>query len=403
MYSTLIVLAGISVGAWVYLTLFHGRFWWADQRLDEAGDADNRANPRPQVVAVIPARNEEDVIERAVVSLLDQDYPGRFSIVVVDDRSDDATGEMVRRAAARHEHGGRLRIVRAKDMPMGWVGKMWAVQTGVAMASQLAPEAEYLLLTDADVAHDVGNLQRLVTKAEGERLDLVSLMVRLHCESGWERLLIPAFVYFFQKLYPFPRVNNPASATSGAAGGCMLVRAEALKRAGGIEAIRSEVIDDCALGKALKKGGRVWIGVTDLEESFRPYAGLWDIWNMVARSAYTQLHYSIFILVGTIAGLLLTYLVPPLLTLGAPFHTNYLAAALAATAWLLMAITFLPTLRLYRLSPLRALTLPFAGLLYLCMTVDSARRHWQGTGASWKGRAGAGNTQAAFGRTKEEL
>jgi hopene-associated glycosyltransferase HpnB len=271
---------------------------------------------------------------------------------------------------------------------------MWAVHTGVA-AAQRSPDVDYLLLTDADVAHDSGNLARLVSKAEKSKLDLVSLMVLLHCKSAWERLLIPSFVYFFQKLYPFPRINDPRSRATGAAGGCLLVRSDALKRAGGIESVRGAIIDDCALGAAIKRGGPVWVGVTDREYSFRPYRGLRDIWAMVARSAYTQLQYSVALLVGTVVGLVLIYLLPPLLLISWPFHGNAAAGLLGAATWALMAWTFLPTLRLYRLGPLRALALPAAAALYLCMTVDSARLHWLGRGAYWKGRAGAGRTETS--------
>jgi hopene-associated glycosyltransferase HpnB len=275
---------------------------------------------------------------------------------------------------------------------------MWAVHTGIAEAARRWPGAEYWLLTDADVEHTPGNLRRLVAKARAERLDLVSLMVRLHCERGWERLLVPAFVYFFQKLYPFPRINDPRSRTAGAAGGCMLVRADALARAGGIEAIRSEVIDDCALGKALKARGPIWVGLGPSEYSFRPYPHLADVWSMVARSAYTQLGYSPLRLAGAGLGLLLVYAGPPLLALGAPLHGSVAAAGTALAAWSLMAWTFRPTLRDYGRSPWLALALPLAGALYLAMTLDSARRHHQGRGAEWKGRAAAGRTAAVASR-----
>jgi hopene-associated glycosyltransferase HpnB len=219
---------------------------------------------------------------------------------------------------------------------------------------------------------------------------MVSLMVRLHCASRWEKLLIPAFVYFFQKLYPFPRVNDPRSRTTGGAGGCLLARREALERAGGIEAVRGAVIDDCATGAALKAQGPVWLGLAEREHSFRPYAGLHEIWAMVARSAYTQLRHSPWLLAGTVLGLALLYLAPPLLALGLPLHGSAPAAGLGAAAWSLMAWTWLPTLRLYGLCPLRAFALPVAGLLYLGMTLDSARLHHRGRGALWKGRPGAG-------------
>lgn len=377
-----LAIAAASLLAWVYLTFFHGRFWCADQWLGSP------AAPAewPAVTAVVPARDEAEVIERSVASLLDQDYPGRFSVVVVDDHSSDGTAELVRSLEAGHPRGDRLRLETAAEMPAGWVGKMWAVATGVEAVSSADNDERYLLLTDADVVHSPANLRRLAAKAEAERLDLVSQMVLLDCGRGWERLLIPAFVYFFQKLYPFPRVNDPRARTAGAAGGCVLVRSTALEEAGGIAAIRGEIIDDCALGKLLKRRGPIWLGLSRSERSVRPYGGLAGVWHMVARTAYAQLRYSPLLLAAIVVGLGLVYLAPPLLVLGWPLHQNTFAALLGAAAWLLMALTFLPTLRLYRCSPLLAAALPVAGLLYLGMTLDSAHRHSRGRGGLWKGR-----------------
>lgn len=376
----LAVLGSASLAAWLYLTFFHGGYWRAGERLGEPA-APGRW---PRVAAVVPARDEAEVIADSVGSLLDQDYPGDLAVLAVDDGSVDGTAARAREAAAGHDCGARLSVIRAADPPPGWVGKMWAVASGVAAAQSKEPE--YLLLTDADVVHSPRNLARLVAKAEAERLDLVSLMVRLNCRTFWERLLVPAFVYFFQKLYPFPRINDPASRTAGAAGGCMLVRARALAAAGGIEAIRGEVIDDCALGRLLKRRGPIWLGLTESERSVRAYDGLGEIWNMVARSAFTQLRYSAWRLLATVVGLGMIYLVPPVLVLGWPLHGSPAAALLGGGAWTLMALTYLPTLRLYRLSPLRSLALPVAGALYLGMTIDSAWRHRRGRGAIWKGR-----------------
>jgi hopene-associated glycosyltransferase HpnB len=384
---TALGLALASLLAWIHLAFLHGRFWRGEARLEPGAAPALAGGAWPPVVAVVPARNEEDAVLRSLRSLLAQDYPGPFEALLVDDQSEDATAA---RAQALAEADPRLGVVRTPPRPEGWVGKMWAVHTGVAQAARRRPDAEYWLLTDADVEHTPGNLRRLVAKARGEGLDLVSLMVRLHCERGWERLLVPAFVYFFQKLYPFPRINDPHSRTAGAAGGCMLVRADALARAGGIEAIRSEIIDDCALGRALKARGRIWVGLGPSEYSFRPYPRLADVWQMVARSAYTQLGHSPVLLAGTVLGLLLVYLAPPLLALGWPLHGSAAAAGAALAAWALMAWTFQPTLRDYDRSPWLGLALPVAGALYLAMTVDSARRHYRGRGAEWKGRAGAG-------------
>lgn len=381
-------LALLSFAAWMFLVFGHGRFWHGDQRLDDRHAAPDRW---PSVVAVVPARNEADVIAGTVTSLLDQDYAGPFRIVVVDDESEDGTAAAVEAVAAEHSAGSRLMVEQTETRPGGWVGKMWAVHNGVRRAEREAPHAEYWLLTDADVEHSAGNLRRLVSKAEGERLDLASLMVRLHADEGWERLLVPAFVYFFQKLFPFPRVNDLFDRTAAAAGGCILVRCDALKRAGGIESLRAEIIDDCALAAAIKRGGPIWVGLTETEHSIRPYQGLRGVWDMVARSAYTQLRHSPLLLAGTLLGLVLLYLVPPLLVVTGPLHGSAFAAALAGAAWLAMAITFAPTLALYERPTWWGFGLPIAGLLYAGMTLDSARRHWLDRGAQWKGRPGAGS------------
>jgi len=316
--------------------------------------------------------------------------------VVVDDQSHDHTGDIARQLAAQHPKGAHLTVETAQDRPAGWIGKMWAVHTGLQVAEKHWPDARYRYLTDADIEHSRGNLRELVAKAESEQLHLVSLMVQLHCKNAWERLLIPAFVYFFQQLYPFPKINDPDSHVAGAAGGCMLVRTHMLKQAGGIEAIRGEIIDDCALGKAMKRRGKIWVGLTNSEHSIRPYAGLAGIWEMVTRTAYTQLQYSPLLLLGSIIGLALVYLVPPLVTLTWPVHENTLAGGLAVSAWLTMLYTFQPTLRAYALAPAFGLVLPVAALLYLIMTVDSAWQHWQGIGRQWKGRTGAGCTDRAL-------
>ena len=386
--ETLLTLTGgASLLAWFVLTFGHGRFWLGDQRL--AGDPPS-PETWPAVTAVIPARDEADVIARTVGAVLSQDYPGPFRVVLVDDESGDGTADVARDAARALGHGESLDVLRSKPRPPGWVGKVWALHSGIEHVNGKWPETDFLWLSDADVAPAERTLRRLVAKASAEELDLVSLMVKLHCRDGWERLLVPAFVYFFQKLYPFPRVNDPSSNTAGAAGGCVLVRSDALARAGGIESIREEVIDDCALGQRIKHGGRVWLGLGTEEQSIRPYEGLKDIWDMVARSAYTQLRHSPLLLVGTLLGLLLVYAAPPLLLLTWPFHGNAVAALLGGTAWLAMTITFLPTLLLYERSPWLAAALPIAGTLYAGMTLDSARRHHRGEGARWKGRVGAG-------------
>lgn len=379
----------VALLGWAVLGFAWGRFWLCDQRLE--GTAPEPA-VWPPVTAVVPARDEADVVERTVGSLLRQEYPGRLEVVLVDDESSDGTAAVAQRTAEGLGAASRLRVVRTGPRPPGWVGKMWAVATGVAAAGEAAPDGgpPWLLLTDADVEHGPRNVRRLVAFAEAGRFDLVSLMVRLHCRSPWERLLIPMFVYGFMTLYPFPRVNDPRSATAAAAGGCMLVRRSALEAAGGIAAIRDRIIDDCALGRLLKARGRIWLGLTAVERSIRPYDGLGAIWRMVARSAYTQLGHSPALLAATLLGLALLYVVPPLAVLTYGLHGDPAAAAVGLAAWLLMAATWVPTLALYDQPPVQALALPVAGALYAAMTFDSARRHWAGRGATWKGRPGAG-------------
>jgi hopene-associated glycosyltransferase HpnB len=375
----LTALAAASLAAWIYLLLFRGRFWRANQRLP----ADTGAvDPWPDVVAIVPARNEAPVIGAAVASLLQQDYAGEVRVIVVDDDSDDGTDSAARAAAAAIEAGGRLEIVSAPPLPPGWSGKLWAVHNGVAAAPAHHP---YLLLTDADIAHAPDAVKRLVAQAE-RGFDLVSLMVRLHCESFAERLLIPAFVFFFQKLYPFPWVNDRARRTAGAAGGCMLVRRSALERAGGIAAIKDALIDDCALAAAIKQRGPIWLGLAEKSASVRRYPCIGDVWRMVARTAYTQLRHSPTLLAGTVLGMALLYLVPPLALALCPFFGAWIAAALGAAAFALMLLAYRPTWQLYRGDDPALLRLPLAALLYTLMTVDSALRHRSGQGGAWKGR-----------------
>ena len=381
----LTALAAASLAAWIYLLVARGGFWLARERL---GTPSDRAH-WPAVVAVVPARNEADVIGRSIRSLLDQDYPGRFRIVLTDDHSRDGTAEVADDTARAHPQGARLTIHRAAPLPAGWVGKIWALRQGLRRADDIAPEVPFVWLTDADIEHEPTNLRRLVAKAEDENRALVSLMVLLSCAGFWERLLIPPFVFFFQKLYPFAWVNDPRRRTAAAAGGCVLVRRAALEAAGGLESIRAEIIDDCALARRVKNAGRntsLWLGLTTEVRSIRPYEGLAGIWSMVARSAYTQLGYSPWRLARTVLGMGLVYLAPPLLVLGYPFHGQALAAALGGLAWLLMAVAFLPTLRLYGQPAWLAPLLPVAALLYCAMTLDSALAHRRGRGGAWKGR-----------------
>ena len=375
----------LSLLIWVYLLTLHGGFWRSAERLDQPAAA---RHSWPSVTAVVPARNEADVIGDSLGSLLAQDYPGRLSVILVDDHSEDGTAAVAEAAAATSGQAGRFRLLCAAPLPQGWTGKLWALHQGSEAA---APDSDYLWFSDADIRQPPDALRRLVAKAETEKRDLVSLMVALSCSGFWERLLIPPFIYFFQKLYPFAWVKDPKKATAAAAGGCVLIRRTALARIGGVAAIRHALIDDCTLAGAVKQSrpaesGGIWLGLATEARSIRPYSGLSVIWDMVARSAYNQLRHSPLLLAGTLVGMVLTYLVPPLLLLAWPWHHDGAAALLGALTWLLMAFSLLPTLRLYRQPAWLAPLLPLAAALYSAMTFDSALRHWRGRGGQWKGR-----------------
>jgi hopene-associated glycosyltransferase HpnB len=372
-------LAGIALAIWLYLVFAHGGFWLCRER-------DDGVPPRPAawpgVLAVVPARNEADGIAASIGSLLAQDYPA-LSIVLVDDDSSDGTADAARRAAANIGGTERLTIVTGQPLPPGWTGKLWAEKQGIAAAETRAPK--YLFLTDADIVHAADTASWLVAHAEAHGLVLTSLTAKWRCDNLAERVHIPAFIFFFQMLYPFRWVNRPDHRMAGAAGGCMLVRADALRAAGGIDVIRDALIDDCALAAALKAQGPIWLGLTDRAQSIRPYPGWGDIRRMVSRSAYAQLRYSPLLLAGTVLGMALTYLVPPAMALFAGGWAQVLGIA----AWLLMAVSFQPTLRYYRASPLWGLVLPAITVLYMLYTLDSAYQYAAGKGGVWKGRVQA--------------
>ena len=380
--SPAVLLGALALAIWVYLLTAHGGFW----RMRERDDRDEpKAEPKtwPSVVAVTPARNEADVITRSTGSLLAQDYPGPFRVILVDDNSEDGTAAVARAEAARLGAGERLKVLNGAPLAAGWTGKLWAVRQGVAEASAFAPD--YLLLTDADIAHSPDNLRKLVTRAKAENRVMVSLMARLTNETFAERMLIPAFVFFFDMLYPFGWVNDPRRKMAAAAGGCMLVRRAALEAAGGIDSIRAEIIDDCALGRRMKSQGSIWLGLTDRAVSLRPYESLGEIGKMVSRSAYAQLGYSPLMLVGCVLGMAIVYLAAPALAL----FGHGLARMLGLAAWAAMTIAFQPMLAFYRRSPLWGLALPLIGALYTGFTLDSAIQVWRGRGGMWKGRAQA--------------
>jgi hopene-associated glycosyltransferase HpnB len=421
--------------AWLYLLAGHGGYWRTDQRLPAlpAGPPSSQQAPLPAgptagqrppapaepadwptVVAVVPARDEAAILPATLPALLAQDYPGRFCVVLVDDNSTDGTAQVSARLASRPgpryrdesqsrpgapstagwpgRAGRELRVICGSATPSGWAGKVWAMAQGLRAAG----DADYVLFTDADIEYQPGTLTALVRAAQSGDRVLVSQMALLRAESGWERVLVPAFVYFFAQLYPFRRVNRPGGRTAAAAGGCMLVLRRALAAAGGLDRIRGARIDDVALGRLLKRrptAGRCWLGLTTEVRSLREYPRLAQMWDMIARSAYTQLRYSLAALAGTVIGLLWLYLLPPAAALaglagraaGAGGLTGWLAAA-GLAGWAMMTISYLPMLRLYGLSPLRAPFLPLIAAMYAAMTVDSARRHHRGRGGEWKGR-----------------
>ena len=387
----LLVLSALSLVIWLVLLLFWGNFWRCDQRLDP-GDIEIHLEVWPSVCAIIPARDEADSIAQTVISLLSQSYPGKFEVILVDDQSSDGTAEIAQQAAQDLNQTDRLTILTTPALPVGWAGKLWAVHTGLTDLANNHPP-DYVLLTDADIIHPQNNLKTLIAKAIQDKRKLVSLMVQLHCQTFWERALIPAFIFFFQKLYPFPWANNPNRKLAAAAGGCVLVNHQALVTAGGIPAIKDALIDDCALAAAIKtsastdqKWGRIWLGLSTQTKSLRIYDTLDTIWTMVTRTAFTQLHYSPWLLIGSVLGMTLVYLWPPLgLILGLVFGQTWSAIA-AGLAWMIMAIAYTPTLRLYQINRLWSLALPVVALLYTFMTLDSALQHWQGKGGAWKGR-----------------
>ncbi|MCX6632579.1 MAG: glycosyltransferase [Candidatus Solibacter sp.] len=366
----LTITGAASLAIWLYLLSARGGFW---RMRPDVRHGTLRA-PLPSVTAVVPARNEADVVGRAVGSLAAQQYAGEFHMILVDDASRDGTAGLALAAAPR------LRVVTARPLPPGWTGKMWAVAEGVRAA-----DSDYLLLTDADIVHPPEHLAELVTLSQEGGYDLVSYMVRLHCRSLAEQALIPAFVFFFFLLYPPAWIRDPRCRTAGAAGGCMLVRRSALERIGGFERIRGELIDDCALARAVKRsGGRVWLGLSDTAASIREYRTFGEIGHMISRTAYTQLGHSVFLLIGTVAGLAVTYLAPPLLTLAGPRGA---ASGMGAMAWLLMSAAYWPSVRYAKRQWFWVPLLPAVALFYLFATLHSAVAHWRRRGGMWKGRA----------------
>lgn len=387
MHFAAIAIAAVSLLIWVGLFLFNGHFWqiWI---ADADGEAVVAPAMWPSVLAVVPARNEAASIAQTVSALAAQDYPGNFSIFVVDDQSVDGTGELARKAAAESGAQQKIHVLSAPQLVPGWTGKLWALQSGLEAAQSRA--ADFFWFTDADIVHSPDTLRRLISRAERDHLDLTSLMVLLQAQSFAEKLIIPAFLYFFLMLYPPRWIANAKSRTAGAAGGCMLLRGSALARIGGLATIRSEVIDDCSLASVVKKtGGRIWMGLTRKSVSLRRYSGFAELGDMIARTAFTQLNYSVLRLFGTLVGLMVTFVAPVALALS----TNPKVWVAALLAWCLMAASFLPTVVFYRLSPIWSPFLPVAALFYSYATFLSAVRYWLGRGGQWKGRAQAPNPE----------
>ncbi|MEL6369558.1 MAG: glycosyltransferase [Pseudomonadota bacterium] len=383
------IAAVFSLLIWAYLALFRDNFWHGSERLTQSPTPWQW----PAVTAIIPARDEAETIETVVSAHDRADYRGTFGIIVVDDASSDGTGDLVRDMA----HNREIDVIAAPELPAGWSGKLNAVSAGITQgssrassrASSVAPG--YYFLTDADIVVAPDTLSKLVAKALDENLVLVSLMSRLDARGIWGSLLIPAFIYFFQKLYPFPAVNSFDRTIAGAAGGCMLVNAAALEDAGGIASIKGALIDDCALAERLKNRGSekrsIWLGLADKEAiSKRDNRSLSSIWNMVARTAFAELNYSPMKLLGTIIGMVIVYLIPPVATATGLLTGNMQLTVIGVIAWSIMALTYSPTLKLYGKSPLLSFSMPVAGLFYTAMTLSSAARHWRGRGGQWKGR-----------------
>lgn len=384
-------IAILSFSIWLFLLLFWGGFWRCNAILphrDLVG--------LPVVCAIVPARNEADVLPVTLRSLLQQDYPGVYSVILVDDHSSDNTAKVAREIATDLGKPDRLHILTSQPLPPGWTGKLWAMEQGLRWGRAFDPTPDYFFLTDADIDRDTDNLQRLVAQAQQEQAELTSLMVLLRCQSFWEKLLIPAFVFFFQKLYPFAWVNNPQRSLAAAAGGCTLLSRQAVDRLGGLEVIKDAIIDDCTLAQAVKTSSadrqnrKIWLGLTKSACSVRPYDSLGTIWDMVARSAYAQLQYSPLLLLGTLLGMMLVYGVPIAAIIGGVGMGNYAIAAMGLVTYLLMSGAYWPTIRFYQVEPGFAFTLPAIALFYTVMTLDSALRHYQGRGGMWKGRSYSG-------------
>ena len=379
--SILHLLATTSAISWLILFFFRGQFWRADQRLTNYAKSFIKL---PEIVIIIPARNEETLLGASIGSLLGQTYAGLISIIIIDDNSDDSTPKIVQSWCDKNKN---MQLINGTTTPHGWTGKIWAMAQGVELAKKRHPNAEYYLFTDSDILHHPDNLSELIYKALNENLVLVSLMVKLRCKSIWEIFLIPAYIFFFQKLYPFSWVNDPKNITSAAAGGCMLVNCQELEKAGGFQVFRSATIDDCAMALIIKRSGPIWLGLTESTKSSRKYQFLHEITQMVCRTAFVQLKYSVINLLGTIIGMVIVYTVPLICIIIALISKDILLLILGFMGWIIMFVAYIPTLKLYTRPVWEAGLLPISALLYTVMTIMSAYQYRFGKKPSWKGRS----------------
>ncbi len=377
LYPLCIAGATLVLLTWTWLLLARGGFWRVKQNLFAFPQSHGSA----RVAAIVPARDEARTIAPCITSLLQQEAC-ELHVFLVDDASSDGTAEVARNAAHACGMAGRLTVIPGCTLPPGWSGKLWALEQGIAAADAWQPD--FLLLTDADIVHAPGAVASLAAAADAGGYDLFSLMVKLHCETMAEKLLIPAFVFFFFKLYPPAWAADMQRGTAAAAGGCVLIRPESLARAGCMAAIRGEIIDDCALARAVKRsGGRIRLALTRGSVSVRRYSGLGEIGRMIARTAFSQLHHSTLLLVATVIGMAILYVAP----VGLLFSGRVLPVAMGAAAWFLLSAAYLPTVRFYDRNHLWALTLPAAALFYTGAAVKSAFDFWSGRGGQWKGRS----------------
>ena len=374
-------LASAALAVWIYLLFGRGGFWLTPNYDDLQPQPASAA--WPEIVAVVPARNEADSIEGCVTSLLEQPYPGKLSMILIDDQSSDGTADLARQAATAAPD--RLTVLTGRELPRGWTGKMWAVQQGLDLVAARSVQPEFVLLTDADIVYSGDVVMRLVARAQAKNLAMASIMAKLRCVSFAERFLIPAFIFFFEMLYPFSWVSNPDRATAAAAGGCILARWDALSGIGGIQSIRGSLIDDCALGARLKTRGPVWLGFSRHVRSVRPSERIEQVGQMISRSAFAQLRYSLVLLIGVMAAMAVVFLAPVAVSL----FGGGLNRVFAGLSWLLMALAFQPTLRYYEQSPLWGLALPAIASAYMVFTINSAYQHLRGRGGLWKGRVQA--------------